>query len=130
MPESFLLDTHSLLWFFSGSKSLSRQAREKISDISNICYFSIASLWEIAIKFHLDKLQLEIDFKDIAAHLADNNIEILQITFDHVLELVKLEDIHRDPFDRMIISQARTDQLTIISKDSNFPKYSGLDIFW
>lgn len=130
MAESFLLDTHSLLWFFSGSNSLSNNAREKISDNSNICYISIASLWEMAIKVNLGKLKLEIEFKDLAEHLIDNNIETLQITFDHVLELLKLEDVHRDPFDRMLISQARSEPLTIITNDRMFSGYGGFDIFW
>lgn len=96
MSKSFLLDTHTLLWFLSGDESLSKKAKSKIIDSSNSCYVSIASLWEIAIKIKLGKLQLGIDFKELANLLYESNIEILQITFEHITEIISLEEIHRD----------------------------------
>lgn len=130
MSKSFLLDTHALLWFLSGDDLLSKKAKSKIIDSSNSCYISIASLWEIAIKIKLGKLKLDMDFKDLATLLYDSHIEILQITFEHITGLISLEDIHRDPFDRLIISQSKTEKLTIISKDQYFSKYNGLKVVW
>ncbi len=130
MQPSFLLDTHTLLWFLSGDDSLSENVKSIILDRSNKSFISIASLWEIAIKINLGKLTLDTDFREFANLLYDNDIEILQITFDHVLELMHLEIIHRDPFDRIIISQSKFEGLTLLSKDQHFKGYKELDVIW
>ncbi len=130
MNQAYLLDTHTLLWFLSGSEALSSSSKKLISNSSNKCYVSIASLWEIAIKINLGKLTIDFDFKGFAELLYENDIEILQITFDHILELMNLEDVHRDPFDRIIISLAKYENLSIITKDKNFSKYSDLNLVW
>lgn len=130
MNKSYLLDTHTLLWFLSGDDALSYQSKKLIFNTSNKCYVSIASLWEIAIKMNLGKLTIDFDFKGFAELLYENDIDILQITFDHILELMNLEDVHRDPFDRIIISLAKYENLSIITKDKNFSKYSDLNVVW
>ncbi|MDB5262920.1 MAG: hypothetical protein JWQ14_2201 [Adhaeribacter sp.] len=118
-----LLDTHTFIWFINGDNSLPEQVREDIRNIDNRCFISIASLWEMAIKLSLDKLQLKADFNKVAEFLAENDIEILPITFEHIQKLQKLKFHHRDPFDRIIIAQGATEKLIILTKDENFNKY-------
>lgn len=114
----------------SGDDALSENAKSKIIDSSNICFISIASLWEIAIKIKLGKLKLDLDFKDLAILLYESNIEVLQITFEHISALLALEDIHKDPFDRLIIVQSKIEQITILSRDQHFPEYKGVKVIW
>ncbi|MDN5202316.1 type II toxin-antitoxin system VapC family toxin [Fulvivirgaceae bacterium BMA10] len=130
MTNAFLLDTHTLLWFLEGSTKLSQKVKNTILDKSNSCYISMASLWEMAIKIKLGKLELEIEFQQLAELLYQNNINIIQISFEHIQHLLKLEDVHRDPFDRIIISQAIFEKLIVISKDENFSKYKELKVIW
>ena len=84
----------------------------------------------MAIKIKLGKLDLAFDFKELTTYLFKNNIEILPIAFEHILETMDLEDHHRDPFDKIIIAQAKFERLTIISKDENFPKYAHIKLIW
>jgi PIN domain nuclease of toxin-antitoxin system len=78
----------------------------------------------MAIKMKIGKLDLDLKFKEFANYLSNYNIEILPIAFEHVLETMNLEDHHRDPFDRIIIAQAKHESWIIISKDENFPRYA------
>lgn len=130
MDSSYLLDTHALLWFLNGDEQLSLKARMAVADPQNRCFISMASLWEIAIKMKLGKLDLQFDLQALSVHLAKNNIELLPIAFEHILETMDLEDQHRDPFDRIIIAQAKFEKLIIISKDSNFHRYQSIKILW
>jgi PIN domain nuclease of toxin-antitoxin system len=114
-----LLDTHTFIWFISGDQALPQKALDAIKNTENKCYISIASIWEIAIKFSLKKLELKSDF----------DIEVLQITFQHLQKIINLEFHHRDPFDRLIIAQAIVENLTIITKDENFSRYTD-SLFW
>lgn len=124
-----LLDTHPFIWFLNGDDQLSPNLKNIIADTSNKCLLSIASLWEIAIKSSLGKLELKGDFNHIAGFLNDNDIELLPITFEHLQRLMQLPLHHRDPFDRVIIAQALTEGLPIATKDDNFPAY-GVNIMW
>ena len=126
----YLLDTHTFLWFINGDTQLSKKAKEAIVNPDAIKYISIASLWEIAIKVNLGKLSLEIPYSDLRQQVTDNGFEILPITFSHTTELVSLELHHRDPFDRIIIAQALSERLILISKDGNFEKYVQLKMLW
>lgn len=119
----FLLDTHAFIWFVNGDQSLSDKVIAKIKDVENQCFFSIASVWEIAIKIKLNKLQIKSSFDKIIDFCNENQIDILPITFEHILELNKLDFHHRDPFDRLIIAQAAAEKLTVITKDENFHFY-------
>ena len=119
----YLLDTHTLIWFISGDKELSTKARKAIEADDAINFVSIASLWEISIKISMDRLELNSTFDKLAEQMADNNFQILPITFDDVLILSTLSFHHKDPFDRMIIVQGITNKLTIISKDKSFSDY-------
>ena len=119
-----LLDTHTFIWFISGDQALPQKALNAIKDTDNKCYISIASIWEIAIKTSLKKLELKSDFDNIIDFLAANDIEILPINFQHLQKVITLEFHHRDPFDRLIIAQGLVENLTIITKDENFPIYT------
>ena len=121
---NLLLDTHAFIWFMEGSKALPKSSRQAIEDITNNCFISIASIWEIAIKSSLGNLKLRADFSQITDFLESNEIELLPIDFDHLQRLLTLKYYHRNPFDRIIIAQGLTENLTIVSKDENFPKYT------
>lgn len=124
-----LLDTHAFIWFLNGDSQLPEGVKNLISDGLNKCYLSIGSIWEIAIKVSLKKLELQGDFNDIAGFLIDNDIEILPITFNHIQRLIQLEVYHRDPFDRIIIAQTLTENLTVATKDEIFERY-GATVIW
>lgn len=120
----YLLDTHTLLWFLQDDPQLPEKVGNEIANVENSCYVSIASLWEIAIKINLGKLAIKFPFVKFASYLADNDIEVLQIGFDHLIQVATLNLHHRDPFDRIIIAQGLVENLMIISKDENFPNYT------
>jgi PIN domain nuclease of toxin-antitoxin system len=127
---SYLLDTHTFLWFLEGNKNLSSNARIIIENPNNTIFVSIASIWEIAIKTSLNKLKLSVNLEEVKTEIVKNNFEILPLDFEHIIELTNLEQIHKDPFDRIIISQAISEKYTIISKDSNFGFYKNVNILW
>ena len=119
-----LLDTHTLIWFLNGDETLSDKAKSAIEDPENSKIVSIASIWEIAIKISLGKIKFPKGFKHFLDMVADNGFEILPITFEHAIELSTLEFLHRDPFDRLMISQCIADKLIIVSKDDNIKRYN------
>jgi PIN domain nuclease of toxin-antitoxin system len=127
---NYLLDTHTFLWFLEGNNSLSSKARIIIEDADNTIYVSIASIWEIAIKISISKLKLSVNLEEVKTEIVKNNFEILPLDFEHIIELTNLEQIHKDPFDRIIISQAISEKCTIISKDSNFDFYKNVNVLW
>ena len=120
----FLLDTHTLLWSFTADRSLSARARRLIQDGSNELLISAASVWEIATKVRLGKLPTgEILLSDLDAYLARLGCEGLPISLSHAMRAGALGGEHRDPFDRMLISQAQAENLPIISNDRIFDVY-------
>ena len=124
-----LLDTHALIWFIEGSDQLSQKARQEIETENANNFVSIASLWEIAIKVSLGKIELKTSFHQINNKLSENGFEILPITFEDTLIVSTLPFHHRDPFDRIITAQAMTNKMTIISKDGQFSLY-GAKVVW
>lgn len=128
MPTGFILDTHTLIWFLNGDKQLSKPARAAIEKESNDKFVSVASLWEMAIKISLRKLQFAA-FPDLANMIAENGLEILPITFEHTLKVAELDFIHGDPFDRILVAQCIVENLAIISKDGNIEKYP-IEVLW
>lgn len=120
-----LLDTHAFLWFFIGDTSLSPAARALIEDEASQKFFSIASLWEIAIKVSIGRMTLSAPFDEIFPdQLTNNGIDLLGITPSHTFALTTLAFHHRDPFDRLLIAQAMIDQMQIVSVDRAFDDYS------
>ncbi|MEO6232330.1 MAG: type II toxin-antitoxin system VapC family toxin [Ferruginibacter sp.] len=126
---NYLLDTHALIWFLNGDKELSSKARKAIESPEAINFVSIVSLWEIAIKVSLDKLDLKTPFEKIGEEISNNNFEMVPITFQDTLILSSLPFHHRDPFDRLLIAQGINNKFTIISKDQHFNSYK-IKVLW
>ncbi len=126
---NLLLDTHVFLWYITGDEQLPKKVVKTITDKSNRCFISIASIWEIVIKLSIDKLEIKGGFKTIEDFLENNDFEILPIDFDDAKTLLKMDYFHRDPFDRMIIAQAMTSDLKVISKDKHFKSYH-VELIW
>jgi len=124
-----LLDTHTFLWFLAGASELSKAARAHIENPETEKYISIACFWEIAIKNSLGKLTLDVPFIELKTEAIKNNFKILPISFEDTLQLNSLPFHHRDPFDRIIISQAKENNLTLLSCDSNFGQYD-INLLW
>jgi PIN domain nuclease of toxin-antitoxin system len=120
---NYLLDTHAIIWFLNGDEKLSVKSKEIIENQDNLKFVSIASIWEIAIKISLNKFKFNKGFKKFLELIDANGFEILPISFDHALTVSTLNFIHRDPFDRLIVSQALSDNLTIITTDGFIVKY-------
>jgi PIN domain nuclease of toxin-antitoxin system len=120
---NLLLDTHVLIWFLNGDNQLQPVVKEQITDATNTCFIGIASIWEMAIKSSLNKLELAGSFDQIAGFLYQSNIELLPITLGHIQQLLQLPFHHRDPFDRIIIAQAINEGLTLATKDAVLYQY-------
>ena len=130
MPTRALLDTHSFLWFIGGDERLSRRSRALIESRSNPMFVSAASLWETAIKHGLGKPALDRPFAElIPEQLARQQIAVLGLEMAHMAEFVGLPLHHRDPFDRMIVAQARVEGLPVISVDEALDAY-GVERIW
>jgi PIN domain nuclease of toxin-antitoxin system len=93
-------------------------------------YISMATLWEIALKMSIGKLRLDVPFQALLSEIDASGFEILSIEFVHIQELLNLDFHHRDPFDRIIIAQALTENMTIITKDEAFKEYSAVALLW
>jgi PIN domain nuclease of toxin-antitoxin system len=125
-----LLDTHALLWFDAGDANLSARAREMIEDRSNEVYISHASAWEVAVKVSLGKLTLRVEYAALFPGFAVvNDFAVLAPTFDHYHTLTVLPFHHRDPFDRLLVAQAKVEGLTLVTRDANLGRY-GVDVAW
>ncbi len=121
----FLLDTHTLLWFITGDSKLSSSARLLIEDTANDKFVSVVSLWEIAIKYGLGRLNLSDDFEKLFPHqLNINGFEQLAIENKHFYDFIRLPQHHSDPFDRLLIAQTISEKMSVISIDSAFDKYA------
>lgn len=119
-----LLDTHIFLWLNEAPEKLPPTLRQACENPDNSLHLSIASIWEIQIKQQLGKLQLDIPWQDmIDTQRKDNNLAMLSIELAHIHDLAKLPSPHRDPFDRIIIAQAITEDMTIASVDPVFSDY-------
>lgn len=120
----FLLDTHTLLWSFNNDPSLSAEARRCIEDGTNEIFVSAASAWEIATKVRLGKLPTGYELiLNLDAYLSRLGFENLPISVNHAARAGMLPGEHRDPFDRMLISQSQSEDLPIISNDRIFDHY-------
>lgn len=124
----YLLDTHALLWYLYDNPKLSQKMLETISN-SDTVFASIASLWEIAIKQGIGKLEIDCPISTIASLCEQKDIGILRIKIEHLEVLKMLPQIHRDPFDRLLIAQAQTENLTLITKDAQIAKYN-INTLW
>ncbi|QHV00416.1 type II toxin-antitoxin system VapC family toxin [Synechocystis sp. CACIAM 05] len=120
----YLLDTHTLLWYTLGEGSLSSTAIETIINNQNKIFISPASYWEIAIKISIGKLSLNQPYeKFIDVCISKYNFNILPILPNHTAYLIKLLFHHKDPFDRLLIAQAISEKMPLISVDKKFDDY-------
>ncbi|MEM9503315.1 MAG: type II toxin-antitoxin system VapC family toxin [Cyanobacteria bacterium P01_E01_bin.43] len=120
---SYLLDTHALIWFLENDPQLPATIRTQIETTPNI-FVSTASLWEIAIKANIGKLALSFPFNTIEANLRALGMTQLPIVFADLEIYLSLPLHHRDPFDRVLVSQATNYSLLFISKDPQMDAYS------
>jgi PIN domain nuclease of toxin-antitoxin system len=118
-----LLDTHAYLWWMSEPHKLSKQADDIISDTNSDIWVSIATFWEIAIKSSLGRLTLSQDVGALCAELVNDGFKLLDIDSRHCSAVARLPFHHRDPFDRMRLAQALTDDLTLVSRDAELRRY-------
>jgi len=124
---SYLLDTHILIWLFEGNENFSRRAREILFDSGNQFLVSIISLWEVAIKMNIGKYTFDGGFSRFYELVNENEFDILPVGKEHMEWLFKLPLHHRDPFDRLLVSTAIAEGLTIVSSDENIRRY---DVSW
>ena len=124
---NILLDTHAAIWFFENNKKLSKSVLNAICDLDNTVYVSIVSIWEIAIKLNTGKWNLDGGIDSFINAIYRNDFEIYGISVEQVKKFKDLPLIHRDPFDRMLITQSITGNMTIATIDENIQKY---DVSW
>ena len=122
-----LLDTNVLLWFISDNAKLSPEYKELIENPDNEIWVSIVSLWEITIKLNIGKLEIDENFETFFKVITqDYGFSILQISENHLYHYLKLPLIHRDPFDRLIYSQAKAEKTTFLFTDEIFKQYNNI----
>lgn len=115
-----LLDTHVFLWWIGDDKKLGPKARAAIASPQNAVLVSAATAWEIAVKRATGKLELR---GDIAQSISDSQFAELPITVEHAVAAGELPNLHRDPFDRALIAQARIEDLTLLTQDDQITQY-------
>ncbi len=120
----YLLDTNVLIFYLYNPGQLSKDAVDIVHNEQNQVYVSIVSLWEIAIKSSIGKLEIKNSMEEITEICRKYKIELLAIEPSHLDRIAKLPQIHGDPFDRLIISQALAENLIIVTRDSIIPKYN------
>ncbi len=128
-----LLDTNALIWFANEDDKLSKVAIKAIENPQNKKIVSVACIWEMAIKKNLGKLELKFDLKDLQNILISNRFELFDIKIQHALFVEHLTLFHRDPFDRIIISQALTEKINVVGIDEIFDQYfenTGIERIW
>jgi PIN domain nuclease of toxin-antitoxin system len=118
-----LLDTHVLLWAAGQPAKLTESARELLSNSENSLFFSAASIWEIVIKLGLGRDDFKVDPYRLRKMLILHGYTELPITADHALKVNSLPLLHKDPFDRMLIAQARSEAMVLLTRDTNITQY-------
>ena len=119
----YLLDTHAAIWFFNGDDALSETAKQVILNPFNVKYLSIASAWELSIKIGLEKMKFAGKASGFIKLAVNNGFTVLPIKTVHLSALESLPMIHRDPFDRLLIATAFTEEMTLITVDENITRY-------
>jgi PIN domain nuclease of toxin-antitoxin system len=120
-----LLNTHLILWAAGFPDELPIEARRIIEDESNELFFSAASIWEIAIKVSLQKVNFQIDVRVLRRNLLDNGYIELPIESSHAVFIQSLPPIHKDPFDRILVAQATVEGITLLTSDDMVAQYPG-----
>jgi len=122
---NYLIDTHVLLWWLADDPVLTKTARNFIGNEENLIFVSAASVWEIIIKKAIGKLEAP---DDIDLILKENNFKELPMTLTHVMMIANLPNHHHDPFDRMLIAQAKCERMTLITADAKLALYDVLQL--
>lgn len=120
-----LIDTHLLIWAAEGIERLSAEAIELMGDPENVLIFSVASIWEVAIKQALSRSDFSADASLMRRGLLESGYEELPINAAHAIAVANLPGIHNDPFDRMLIAQAGTEGLLLLTADRRLAAYPG-----
>ena len=123
---TLLLDTHALLWWLADDPQLPHLAREAIRGHREPVYVSAVSAWEITVKRTQGKLEVPEEW---VSAVEEDGFVRLEITWDHVLEVGELPDVHRDPFDRLLVAQARVEGMTLVTGDAMIASY-GTPVLW
>lgn len=121
----YLLDTLLLVWTANQPGRLSKTAVELIDDPGNDLYFSSISIWEVAIKQGLQRGGLSVDAKVLRRGLLEAGYRELALTSDHGIAILNLPPIHQDPFDRILIAQAISEGITLLTSDNLIARYPG-----
>ena len=117
---NLLLDTHVVLWWLADAPELGATARAAIADRGNVVQVSAVTAWEIVVKRALGKLEMPEDWEEA---LAEEPFTRLAVTWSHALRVGTLPDVHRDPFDRLLVAQAMAENLTLVSHDDILARY-------
>ena len=125
MNQRYLLDTHLLLWAALFPERLPKKASHLMEDAGNTLFFSTASIWEISIKLTRPRNDLNIDVRQWRAGLLSNGYTELTINSLHAMSVSDLPDIHKDPFDRLLLAQAMREDLTLVTADEVLASYPG-----
>jgi PIN domain nuclease of toxin-antitoxin system len=120
---NYLIDTHILLWYMVGDKRISNDIQNIIENKSNTIYLSNGSLWEITIKVSIGKLKLKGSLNDLKFYLSEKGFKLLEFDYDDLETLLTIPFHHQDPFDRLILAQAKTKSMEIITNDPQIRKY-------
>ncbi len=126
---SYLLDTHTLIWYLESNPKLSTGVLEILEKKDSICFVSMASLWEIAIKSSLGRMEQAFHPENLEEVLMVFEIPILPIQLPHLQTLMQLPMHHNDPFDRLLLAQAQTENMVFLSRDDRCKKY-GIEMVW
>ena len=125
----FLVDTHIFLYLINAENKLDEHIIKTLENPKNTINLSIASLWEIVVKINIGKLPITRNINELYKLITEANIVVLNIRKQHLDTYIKLPLIHKDPFDRLIISQAIADDLTLITDDQYIRNYPNLKLF-
>lgn len=128
---NILLDTHVFIWLDTAPENISQTALGFCQNQENQLYLSMASIWEMQIKYQLGKLNLKLSIEDmVTTQQLDNDLKILDIDVKHIYQLNNLPLHHNDPFDRLILAHALTESILLISADTKFKHYDDITVIW
>jgi PIN domain nuclease of toxin-antitoxin system len=120
----YLLDTHTILWFFDNTEKLTKKAFDVILDLDSKKYVSIVSAWEVAIKISLGKLKFDGGVANFFSKIEENGFKLFSIAEEQIKQVEQLPLLHRDPFDRLLIASAITEEMTFVTGDINIQQYN------
>ncbi len=131
MITGYLLDTSAFIWWLSDHRRLSAEARRLILDGANPVWLSAASIWEMAIKVSLGKLRVPGSLDDLVeTQTRANGLQVLNVRARHASATMSLPPIHNDPFDRMLIAQAQSEDLVLLTPDEHIARYPAVSVLW